>query len=186
MPLALEKIREDRGKVTAGVPSLNSSKRRAITESQLSRIYQRACQAEYQRTEAAATADDGGRTTTDWDAQVGIPLVGPRIISRLRKLNSNLWFEVAEADSNKMGVYIMRPDMKGGREKQFITGMERELSPEFSVRVTDEQGKFKGEIRGWRTVLMKLIRAGHISEAGAYRLFGPPNRDSENWARFVQ
>jgi hypothetical protein len=185
MALVLEHAQDDRAKVTGGIPSLDSSRRKEITESALMQVYQRACQAEYRNNEAAATADDGDRTTKDWDAQVGIPLIGARIIGRLKKLNPNLWFEVSNADKNKTGVYILKNDGKGGQEKQFICGMETELSPEFSVRVVDEQGKLKGEIRGWRTMLMRLIKAGFIQQEAAFRLFGPPNRDSANWARFM-
>jgi hypothetical protein len=185
MALVQEHAQDDRGKVTAGIPSLDSSRRQGITENRLREVYQKACVAEYQRNEEASTADDGDRTTKDWDAQVGIPLVGPRIIGRLKKLNRNLWFEVSAADPAKTGVYILKSDGKGGMEKQFICGMETELSPEFSVRVVDDAGKFKGEIRGWRTMLMRLIKGGFVQQEAAFRLFGPPNRDSANWARFM-
>ncbi len=70
--------------------------------------------------------------------------------------------------------------------KEFICGMETEINPEFSVRILDNQGTPKGIIAGWRRLLMRLIRQQLISEPRAFALFGPPSRDSENWARFVQ
>lgn len=177
----------DREKVSAGIPSLSPQKRRDITDYHLKQVYQRALQSEYTRKEQDATASDGAiDDVTDAEQVVGIPLVGPRIIGRLKKLNHNLWFERSNADQTKTGIYVLRSDLKGGMEKQFICGMETELNPEFSVRVVDNEGKAKGIVSGWRRILMKLIRCGLITESGAFALFGPPSRDSENWARFTQ
>jgi hypothetical protein len=184
--LTLEKPRADQGRVTAGIPSLSSARRTSITEAQLRHIYQRSLQADYRGREEKALEPDGTiQDTTDWEQIVGIPLTGVRIMARLKKLNPNLWFERANADSSKTGVYVLKPDGKGGMEKQFICGMESELSPEFTLRVTDNDGKPKGIIGGWRRLLMRLIRERLITESRAWALFGPPSRDSENWARFT-
>lgn len=184
LPVLLERPANDREKVTAGFPSLSPNKRRDITAYLLKQVYQRSLQAEYQRKEQDAVASDGAiDDVTDAEQVTGIPLVGPRIISRLKKLNKNLWFERSNADQSKTGIYVLRSDLKGGLEKQFICGMETELNPEFSIRVVDDEGKAKGIISGWRRILMKLIRSGLITESGAFALFGPPSRDSENWAR---
>lgn len=186
MALALEHAAGDREKATAGLPSLSSRKRRDITERQLKAIYQRACQAEYNRNEANAVASDGAiDDVTDWEQVVGIPLVGARIINRLRRLNSNLWFEPSKADGTKTGIYILK-NIMGVPVKQFICGMETDVNPEFSIRVTDNEGRAKGIIAGWRRVLMRLIRDRIITEPAAYAMFGPPSRDSENWARYTQ
>jgi hypothetical protein len=185
--LRLEHAVDDRGRATAGLPALSSSKRREITDYQLRQIYQRSLQSEYRGNEETATAPDGAiDDVTDLEQVVGIPLVGPRIITRLKRLNKNLWFERSNADSSKTGIYVLEPSLSGGMEKKFLCGMETELNPEFSVRVVDEAGAAKGIISGWRRILMRLIRARLISEPGAFALFGPPSRDSENWARFTQ
>src|SRR6185437_788748 len=167
------------------IPGLSPRQRHDITEYQLRNVYQKALQAEYARNEQDATASDGEiDDVTDWEQVVGIPLVGARIIGRLKKLNSNLWFEVSNADPAKTGVYLLK-NVFGVQEKQFICGMETEINPEFSVRVLDAEGKPKGIIAGWRRLLMRLIRERLITETKAYTIFGPPTRDSENWARFV-
>lgn len=182
MPILREHASDDRGRVTAGLPSLSSEKRRDITEAGLRHIYQRALQAEYRNNEDSALAKDGSIVdTTDWEQVVGIPLTGARLITRLRKLNHNLYFEQSKADPTKTGVYILNE----GRHKEFMVGMETEWNPEFSLRVTDDQGKAKGLISGWRRVLSRLIRSRVINETAAFRLFGPPSRESENWARFT-
>ena len=185
MPLALEKPRDDNARITAGIPGLSSQMRRQITETQLSRAYQRTLQQEYFKNQENAKADDNGTDVTDWDQIVGIPLTGARIISRLKKLNPSLWFEVSNADPNKMGIYLLCSDLQGGMDRKFICGMEREINPEFSLRIVDDKGEAKGIISGWRRVLMRLIRERLITEPGAWSLFGPPTRDSENWARFT-
>jgi hypothetical protein len=176
MALVLEHAPNDKGRVTAGIPSLDSSKRFGITEAALKRYYQNALVTEYKNNELAAVAPDGKRDTTNWDAQVGIPLTSGQIIKRLRKLNSSLWYEVSTADATKMGIYHFRDGVKS-----FIVGFEAQTSPEFSVRVVDEKGKFKKEIRGWRTMLQRLVRARFVTEAGVFTQFGPPTRESENW-----
>lgn len=184
--LVLEHPNDDRGRVTAGLPALSPEKRRDITAYQLRLLYQRACQQEYRSNEEKAKASDGAiDDVTDWEQVVGIPLMGARIIGRLRKLNSNLWFEQSNADGSKTGVYLLKNDFKGGQLKEFICGMETDLNPEFSVRLVDGEGTPKGIIAGWRRLLMRLIQAKLITESKANALFGPPSRQSENWARFV-
>lgn len=184
--LQLEHAVDDRGRVSAGNPSLTSEKRRDITESRLRRLYQIALQREYRENEENALAGDGSiEDTTDMEQVVGIPLTGARIITRLRKLNPNLWFETANSDQSKTGVYILKNDFQGGQIKEHICGMETDMNPEFSLRIVDAEGHPKGIISGWRRLLMRLVRARHISETKAAVIFGPPSRESENWARFT-
>lgn len=187
MSLTLEYAKDDRGRVTAGIPSLDSSRRRDITEYHLRQIYQQSLQAEYRGNEEKATSPDGDLSdVTDWEQVVGIPLTGARLATRLHKLNPSLWFEQSNSDPAKSAVYHLKNDLKGGLTKEFICGYETEWNPEFSLRVVDDEGKAKGIISGWRRLLAKLIRARLISEPKAFTIFGPPSRDSENWARFTQ
>ena len=185
MSLLREHAQDDRGRVTAGIPSLSSERRHQITDRGLMKAYQKALLQDYEGKRADALTSDNGADTTDAEQMAGMVLTGRRIMVRLKRLNPNLWFERSNSDSSKTGIYILRNDLKGGQEKHFLCGMETELNPEFSIRVVDEEGKPKGIVSGWRRVLMRLIRANIISEASAFRLFGPPSRDSENWARFT-
>lgn len=184
--LAREHTPDDRGRVSAGNPSLSPEKRRDITERQLTYLYQKACQKEYHSNEQAALKDDNGMDVTDWQQVIGIPIEGWKIAARLKKLNHNLWFEPANASADQTGVYLLKNDFLGGQTKEFLCGMQTEINPEFSLRVTNDDGTPKGIIPGWRRLLMRLIRKNLISESGAYAIFGPPSRDSENWARFTQ
>jgi hypothetical protein len=181
-----EQARDDNSRVTAGIPSLSSSRRREITESQLMALYQKACQTEYQKNEQSALASDGAmEDTSDWDQVVGIPLEGWRVCARLKKLNHNLWFERSINAPDHLGIYVLKNDFKGGQEKQFICGIPAEMAPEFTLRLKNEDGSVKGKIPGWRNTLMKLIRTRLITAEQAFKVFGPPSRDSEMWARFT-
>ena len=181
-----EKYRDDGQRVTAGLPSLSPEKRREVTESQLRYAYQKACQNEYKQNEDDAFASDGAiDDVSDWGQVVGIALQGWQVCARLKKLNPNLWFERSNAAPDQLGIYLLKNDFKGGQTKEFLCGMQAELNPEFSLRVKNDDGTPKGIIPGWRRVLMRLIRKSVITESGAHAMFGPPSRDSENWARFT-
>lgn len=183
----LEHAPETRGKVTAGLPSLSPERRDYITEYQLKQIFQRECETEVRTKENSCVESDGAiADVTNWDEVVGNPLPGTTISIRLKRMNPNLWFETSNCDDSKTGVYILKNDFQGGQVKEFVCGMETYLNPEFSVRIVDDKGAAKGIISGWRRVLMKLISAKLITESKAFTLFGPPSRDSQNWARFTQ
>lgn len=185
MPILRERAQGTRKRVTAGLPSLSPERRFSLTEQQLHSEYQRTLRREVvHNDEVAAHPVDGERKMDDPAAQMGIPLQGERLIGRLKKLNPNLYFERSISDSTRYGCYLLRPDIEGGKE--YLVGFEAELNPEFTIIVNDDQGKFKKFIPGWRRVLMRLIRAKIITEAAAFAVFGPPNRDSERWATLVQ
>lgn len=186
MALLREPYRDDNQRITAGIASLSPSKRKGYTEAEISRAYQKALQLDSAKKDADALAPDGDiEDTSDWEEIVGIPLEGWKVCARLKKLNQSLWFERSNAAPNQIGVYLLKNDFVGGQTKEFLCGMEAELNPEFSLRVKNPDGTAKGIIPGWRRVLMRLIRKNIITEYGAYAIFGPPSRGSENWARFT-
>lgn len=185
MTVLREHAKRENERITAGLPSLTPAKRFYLTEQALHRIYQQNLLLEAQKNESyAADPGDGRRTMADWSAQVGIPLQGERIIGRLRRLNSCLYFERSKSDPTKYGVYITTGLTENGL--QFLCGFEADVNPEFTVIVQDEKGQFKKFIPGWRRVLMRLIRAKIISKDAADRVFGPPNRESQRWAELTQ
>lgn len=102
-------------------------------------------------------------------------------MARIHKLNSALFFERSIALPENMGIYFLHP-VNG---KSFICAFPAEHIPEFELKIVDEHGKPKMPKRGWRTVLTKLIQGRFITEAATYALFGPPSRDSENWALYM-
>ena len=168
-----------RGRVTQRCPGLSPRERDIRDFSGVWREYQDSLTNERLAKQAAALAPDAGRDTTDPEQQKGIPLEGWRIAARLRRLNPNLHFELANASPRRLGIYILDPLADQG--KRFLCGMQTEINPEFEIKLKDATGECTGTQRGWRSVIAKLIRAKVISEAGAFKLFGPPSRDSENW-----
>ena len=143
--------------------------------------------------QAAVAGMDGIYSTSDASAQLGRPLSRQIIIGRLSMMNPNLVFEQANADPAIGAVYLRDgvsnmddPDPKC-RGRRHIVGMEwTGLSPEFTTRKieTDIWGKpqMKGQIRGWRTVLARLIHERLIGVAETERVFSiSRGRESQRW-----
>jgi len=145
-------------------------------------------------------APDGDRPVTSLEAQLGRPLTRLQIEQRLKKCNPNLFIETSNADKTKAGVYTVNgvPDELGviRKQKQFLCGMESGFSPEFSVRHIEyeevpnpscpgemtKRPKFKGETRGWRTVLASLIRSRHLALTDVQKNFETnKGQESKNW-----
>jgi hypothetical protein len=148
-----------------------------------------------------AIAADGVRPTTDVQAQMGHIMRGEEVRKKLRKLNSNFHFEVSISDPTRMGIYLRDgvSNMDTPRHKGllFLMGMEKDLCPEFSVRFTrhesfwntetdreDTREIFAGEMRGWRTVIARLLRRGLFMHADMLREFPDTDR-SKNWHQLV-
>ena len=146
-----------------------------------------------------AIGPDDDRPTTEMAAQLGHMMHGDEVRKKLLKLNGFLRFIVAKADPTRVGIYVI--DSAANRDDpdhtlrglRFVCGMEKDFCPEFSVRFTreekfwndqkdaeDTRKVFAGEMRGWRTVLARLIRQRLISYPGAIRAFGSTSI-SKNW-----
>lgn len=146
-------------------------------------------------------ARDGKLLTTDLQHQLGTPMSEPEFIRRLQAMNRNFIFEPALSDpEHLMGIYVVRNELQDDGSmkpmKRHICGMTRGFMPERTVRHAkrervpdpDPQNKagwievdvFTKETRGWRTVLMRLLRARLITQPQIDRNF-PVNLDSRNW-----
>lgn len=142
---------------------------------------------------AAVEGMDGAYLTTDSTAQLGRPLTRRVLIERLSKLNQNLIFEQSR-NFPEMGAVYLRDGVSNMedldhncRGRRHIVGMEwTGLSPEFTTRKieNDKFGKpqMKGQVRGWRTILARLIKERLISIPDAERSFSiARGRDSQRW-----
>lgn len=171
---------DGRGKVTAGIPGLSPEKRgRADYFWQKRDRLQTLC-ADVEGRRRAAASPDGDRPTHLKEAQKGIELHSTVIIQRLLKLNPSLIFERSLADKSKTGIYHIAEG-----EKRFIVGMESEMNPEFETKPLDSKGECKTTLRGWRTVLARLIRNRFITPTGTAAMFGSPSKSSKNWQVFT-
>ena len=141
----------------------------------------------------AIAGTDGDFLTTDASAQLGRPLTCKVIIDRLSKMNPNLIFEQSKNFPHIGAVYLIDPTAnltdpdERCRGRRFIVGMEwTGLSPEFMTRKieNDQWGnpQMKGQIRGWRTVLSRLIHERLIAVSEAERVFSiARGRASQRW-----
>lgn len=146
-------------------------------------------------------AADGDMNVMDMHQRLGRSYMGTALIKVLSRLNSNLIFERSLADNTKVGIYIMK-DVRNpqtwswSRKRVFIVGMEAHINPEYSVIVpqtervpTDPHGgekdilKYGREIRGWRTVLFRLLKAGLLTEPQIESVFkvSQNNAKSKHW-----
>ena len=142
---------------------------------------------------AAVAGTDAGFLTTDASAQLGRPLTRTVLIERLSKMNPNLIFEQSRNFPHIGAVYVIDPTAnltdldERNRGRRHIVGMEwTGLSPEFTTRKIelDQWGKpqMRGQIRGWRTVLSRLIHEKLIGVAAAERVFSiSRGRASQRW-----
>lgn len=159
--------------------------------------------------------DDAGRDVSSLEAQMGRPMTAQAVISKLKRICPRLYFEESKADPTKMGVYLQDPTGRVYVNPQgevltliHICGMESGVMPEFSVL---HKGKKKvanpellgskeptreigwkevdtvvGETRGWRTVLIRLLGVGLITEHDVDKHFGwTPTHQSEKWQKQV-
>lgn len=148
-----------------------------------------------------AIAPDDDRPTTDMQAQMGHIMRGDEVRKKLRRLNCNFHFEIAIADPTRMGIYlrdgVSNMDTPSHKGLMYLMGMEKDLCPEFSVRFTKEEKFwdtekdceatreiFAGEMRGWRTVISRLLRRGLFMHADMLREFPDTDR-SRNWRQLI-
>lgn len=148
-----------------------------------------------------AIAPDDARPTTDMQAQMGHIMRGDEVRKKLHRLNSNFHFELSKADPTRMGIYlrdgVSNMDTPNHKGLLFLMGMEKDLCPEFSVRFTREEKFwdtekdcearreiFAGEMRGWRTVIARLLRRGLYMHADMLREFPDTDR-SKNWRQLI-
>jgi len=62
------------------------------------------------------------------------------------------------------------------RPSQPVTWVQRSAMPEYTVMRFDDHGvPLDEKYRGWRTVLLQMIKSGIIPEERAHRAFGHPN-----------
>jgi len=142
---------------------------------------------------AAVEGMDGQFSTTDLAQQMGRPLSRQELIARLSRMNPNLVFEQSRANPAIGAVYFRDgvsnlADLdENCRGRRHIVGMEwTGVSPEFTTRKIekDQFGKpqMKGQIRGWRTILARLIKERLITVPDAERVFSiAKGRESQRW-----
>ena len=186
LPASLESAKTS-NRVMAG-SSLPPEIRAIVDREGYKKEYQAALLNDSQGKKKAATRADNGRSRTDAEQCIGMPIHSDLFMRRIIQLNSSLWFEEANADHEKMGIYLLVPvDMNYLEGKKFLFGFHKGIMPEFTLqRDPGEDGEGVGILRqGYRTLLMRLVRLRLISLAAVETLFGQPSNQSAYWAVLV-
>ena len=169
--------------------------------------------AEHLRKATVAVEDDAGRDVSSVEGQMGRPMAALDLIGKLKKCNPKLEF-VKHPTFPLYGIYLRdndAPKLEFKHHKSFrgrhICGMESEISPEFSIlhkkqkAVPDAEAlgnpeprreldwryveTFAAETRGWRTVIIRLLHAGLITQFHVDKYFGVPSKDSRKWKEAI-
>jgi hypothetical protein len=106
----------------------------------------------------------------DQERSAGPRLAYQEVIRRLLKCNSGI--RVKDGSLGNVALYAVLPNEEGVPEQQYVGGMPKEPLPEYSHIIVDERGLPKRELRGWRSVLMSLVKSGAITYRGAVKQFG--------------
>jgi hypothetical protein len=159
---------------------------------------------------------DAGRDVSSVEGQMGKARTALDVIGRLKKCNSRLEF-VKHPLYDLYGIYLRdqkapKLDFKGARPNFngiHICGMESGINPEFTIiykkkiKVPDkdllnnpeptnevkwkEIETYADQKRGWRTVLIRLLHAGLITEYHVQKHFGwAPSKDSAKWSEMTK
>lgn len=123
---------------------------------------------------------------------------GPRMgwTELLRKLwKCNPQIRVKDGSPGSIALYILKKPWESEEsdytsedrpkddffvDHKYVGGFQKESMPEYSHVTLDTSNLPVRELRGWRSVLIKLIKAGVISYRAAIQEFGDPSLDQRS------
>lgn len=104
-------------------------------------------------------------------AALGHPMQPSDFILRLQKLNPKILIEKGGVRNSVAVRYVPR----GQADKVYVTGFPIDIPlPEFSAIVVDDEGRPFRELRGWRSVLLALVKKDLITMHQVKLTFGYP------------
>jgi hypothetical protein len=128
----------------------------------------------------------------DPDRAAGPRLNYREIIRRIQNINPSI--QVREGSPGSVAIYRLKSNREIAEDVHetertfftdhvYVTGMEKDWLPEFAYVVLDTSNLPTREIRGWRSVLIALVKSRAISYASAVEAFGEPYYDqrSKRW-----
>lgn len=102
------------------------------------------------------------------ETRIGKPMLHTELIQRVSKLTHNrVWAEDSRNDSKVSGFYTVREGVK-----HFLGAFDKGPLPEFSFILTDSADLPVKEKRGWRTVLVRLLKQGVLTWSQVISGFG--------------
>ena len=121
-------------------------------------------------------------------AAVGRPLGWREFIRKLKKLNPALII-MDGGYPNAIQLRLPDPNPEPGEPNtKYVGGFKKQVLSEFDTATTDEWGVADKFERGWRTVILHLIKWGYARKEDADRIFGEAsgNTRSDLWSRQIQ
>lgn len=121
----------------------------------------------------------------DIEMAEGIQLHHNELIRRIQILNPKILIQPGGIQG---AVAVRIPKYEFGEwTNEYVTGFRLEPLPEYSSVTVDDNGLPHREIRGWRSVLLALIKAGALDRVKVDALFGPASgQRSGLWYRSLQ
>ena len=110
----------------------------------------------------------GQEERKDSPARWGHVLHSSELLLRLQRIIPNLHVKDGRIGNDVSLFQVI------GDEIKYLVWTHQGNLPEYSIVVTNWQNRPIREIRGWRTVLLRLIKAGVITEEQALKHFGSP------------
>ena len=135
---------------------------------------------------AAKNKIAGQETLENKDMALGQPMSYQDLIRLLGKINPAIQCSDGGV-KNAIAVRVPADLEDGTHGLKYVTGFYKEVLPEFSWVSTDEYGRPLRETRGWRTVVLALVKQGVISYRTAVDVFGEPNgQRSGRWHELLR
>lgn len=123
----------------------------------------------------------------DVQAALGTPMGYQELILRLKRLVPELVIQDGGV-KNAVAVRIFRDNGDGeGPRLTYLTGFYKTILSEYSTVTVDEHGVALSETRGWRTVLLALIKQNVVSYRRVVKVFGNAmGQRSNRWDEQLQ
>jgi hypothetical protein len=113
----------------------------------------------------------------DSEARIGRAMFSNDFVFTLRELCPNLYVTEGRiiGDLAAFKTYGTPQPHLNGQTFEYLFYIPKGLLPEFSLyEISERDVPICEKQRGWRTVLLRLIKAGMISESLAHKVFGKP------------
>ena len=120
------------------------------------------------------------------------------LIRKVRKLNPAIL--VVDGSEGNVAIYVPKTRKElieesednnptshsWHRAHKYVSGCPKKPLPEYSTILVDERGRMTRELRGWRSVLIALVKANGITYRQAIEAFGNPETDQRSGRWFQQ
>lgn len=125
------------------------------------------------RAQLEAQRIEGQDILENLEMSLGSPMPYQELIRRLQVLNSDLIFDEGGWRDN-ISIKVAVRTENGIEKKGLAAGFKKIVLPEFDYSPPREDLGMRARdyVRGWRTVVERLIQTGHISRAQANKMFG--------------